>query len=129
MKRGIKKDESYLGKLVKMLPAESVALYIAVMTAIPSDQSDNVALIVKLAALGVITILTPFFLIKIGEMKLKENLLQIIFITLSFIVWVFAKEGEDIIKVLENYPYIKTVGLILWTAIIPLIMKGKEEST
>ncbi|GAG46002.1 unnamed protein product [marine sediment metagenome] len=122
MSRAIEQENPYQKKLLKLLPSESVAAYLAAINVIPANIESVLLHVIVLIA---ITILTPLYLIRLMELKLKNDLLQIVFITVSFVVWAFAISGEKWIPGLAPYIFLKSLIMIIWTAFIPVFIKRK----
>jgi hypothetical protein len=61
MAREIKTDEKYLGRLLKLIPSEIVAAYLAIQGIVPVDSQKWGLLIISL----VLFVITPFYLRKI----------------------------------------------------------------
>jgi hypothetical protein len=81
--------EGALGRLVKYIPAEIVALYLAVSGPIPKADVTTLWWVFGLCA-----IITPFYLLFATKDKIKGFLwVQVILGTIAFPVWVFAIGG------------------------------------
>jgi hypothetical protein len=127
MPRVIAENNNYIKRLLKIIPSESVAAYLALVNIIPyNTMSEFGILIYNIIIASFITVITPFYLVKVMEMRLKEDITQIIFITLSFLVWVFTIKGEIFLSVINRYEFIKTAVLIIWTTIMPIVNTGKK---
>ena len=122
MPRAIEKHNTYQKKLLKLLPSESVALYLTAINIIPSqDKFQGIHVVV----LVVIAFLTPLYLVRLMDMDMKREWLQILFVTLSFVVWAFTINGEKWIGILDEYLFLKSLVLVVWTAIVPIFFKGE----
>lgn len=119
MARQIRPDQEYKDRLLKLIPSEIVAAYVILAGIIPQDRAKWGTLIVSV----VLTILVPFYLRKIQNVQLSS---QIIVITISFIVWLYSLGGP-----FEPWGFyeswIGSVILILWTLIIPLVVKPQSQ--
>ena len=122
MPRAIEQANPYQKKLLKLLPSESVAAYLAAINVIPANVES---ILIHVIVLAVITILTPIYLVRLMKVDFEKDLLQIIFITISFIVWAFAISGEKWIPGLAPYIFLKSLIMIIWTAFIPIFIKRK----
>jgi hypothetical protein len=125
MARQIKPIEEYRSKLLKLIPSEIVAAYMVLQGIIPQDNKWGFIIVTV-----VLLILTPFYLKKLE--KVTETV-QIVVSTISFVVWIYSlggpfekwgdKMGFDIYE-----PWIASIVLVLWTLIIPLLVKNPQEN-
>lgn len=120
-------SDNYTDKIVKLLPAEIVAAYIAIASLIDSVNTEQVIDAIHWGAFGVLLVCTPFYIKKITSKPLQARTDQIIICTISFILWAFAFGGP--FATFEWYDtslgdVIKGVLLILWTVVSPLLVKG-----
>jgi hypothetical protein len=82
--------------------------------------------IVGWVVFGVLLVLTPIYLVKIHNVRIKA---QIVLTTLSFPVWVYTIGGPFQMAGIYQ-PQIASCILVLWTLIIPLVIapdRGAEE--
>lgn len=119
MAREIKVSQNYGDKLLKLIPSEIIAAYMIIMGIIPNEHIKWGASIVAI----ILFILTPFYLVKLQKVK---KMVQIIFTTLSFAVWVYSLGGP--FKAWGLYQaWLGSTILILWTLFIPLIVPSKNK--
>jgi hypothetical protein len=119
MAREIKLNQEYLGRLLKLIPSEIIAAYLAIQGFIPEDSEKWGLSIVSL----VLLILTPFYLKTVQKV---EKTSQIFVSTLSFVVWVYSLGGPFVLWNIHQ-PWISSAVLLLWTTFIPQFFKTKEE--
>ena len=119
MVRQIVVKDGYRDRLVKLIPAEIVAAYLALQPSLV-DLGDAV-IVVVIAALFVLTF---FYLRQLGGVK---NLFQLGFSSISFLIWVYSIAPEPILKVLYNPP-LASVVLVMWTLLVPFFFKGGDSS-
>jgi len=111
---------AYKDRLVKIIPSEIVAAYVAiygmVQGVIVGDKSILLWIVIVLLVL-----LTPFYLVKVSGVTKKG---QILCSTLGFLVWAFAT-GSPVEYILE-FPavFISSLVLIIYTLFIPVFYKG-----
>ena len=74
----------YLQKLVKLIPAEIIALYLTIAAFVPKEA------VVQFIVAGICFVLTPVYLIQVSKIK---SVLQTVMSTIAFAVWVFATGG------------------------------------
>ena len=118
MARQIKTDEKYLGRLLKLIPSEMVAAYLAVQGIVPEENQKWGLLIVSLF----LFIITPFYMRKVQQVKQNS---QVFISSLSFIVWVYSLGGPFIYFNIHE-PWIASVLLLLWTTFLPQFFKTGE---
>jgi hypothetical protein len=113
---GAEPADEYKERLLKYIPAEVVALYVALLGIIQGASEG----FPKNEALWGITLLllvgTPLFLSRVSGVKKRQ---QLIISTLAFGVWVFALGGPGA----EPFPFQETYGAILlpvYTFFIPI---------
>lgn len=117
MAREIKDENVYLSKLLKLIPSEVVAAYLAIVGMIP-DTYQNTKLLLTIVSLILLAII-PFYLVKLHNI---QRVSQIIFVMCSFIIWVYSLGGP--FKEFGIYEaFIGSIILILWTLLIPLFYK------
>jgi len=75
---------AYLQKLVKLIPAEIIALYLTIGAFLPKEP------IAQFIVAGLCFVLTPLYLSQVVKVK---NVLQVVLSTLAYAVWVFATGG------------------------------------
>ena len=105
----------FLTNLVKLIPAEIVALYAVVQTFIPMTLVAHLFLAVPLV------VLCPLYLLY--AMKVKK-IDQVVITTVAFVVWIFALGGP--FKFISGYaPWMAGIALAVFT-LIPPIIYGKR---
>lgn len=116
MAREIKIDDSYLDKLLKLIPSEIVAGYIAIYSIAQDHTNEETIILVSSIAL---LILIPFIL------RFLQNVTkwgQIVFSMIAFVIWVYSLGGP-----FEAYgihdPVIGSVIIIFYTFLIPFAVK------
>jgi len=106
--------QQYLVNLVKLIPAEILAVYTIAMTFVPATLTGALFIAIPLA------ILVPFYL----KFKLDvNNTTQIIISSLAFIVWLFALGGPFIY--FSWYEAWMGGALLTLFTIIPPILLGQ----
>ena len=120
MARQLRKSDPYLEKLAKLIPGEIIAAYL-VLQGLMSGMSQEIIW----GVIGVLCILTPFYLLKLGGV---EKVGQAIFSAFTFLVWVYRIAPEEILGPIYN-PQLAAIILVLWTLIIPLVVPNDEGTT
>jgi len=119
MTREIKANQEYLGRLLKLIPSEIIAAYLAIQGFIPAESAKWGLSIVTL----VLLIITPFYLKSVQKVEKKS---QIFVSTFSFLIWVYSLGGPFVFWNIHQ-PWISSIILLLWTTFIPQFFKTKEE--
>ncbi len=127
LRKGKKRElyDNYLTKLLKLIPAEIVTLYITLSAILESSKETTKTL--ELTVFAIVFILTPLYIYIITkEENRKPPYKQIIISTISFVVWVFALGGPF----LYFKWYKRIYGALLlpiYTFLIPLVF-GKRKN-
>jgi hypothetical protein len=111
--------DEYLSKVIKLIPAEVVSLYVALAGIIgAAGQNVNIPLLFWIVFI-VCLVGTPLYLMRITKVS---NLLQIGITTVAFAVWVFALGGP--FALLSWYqPIYGALLLPIFTFFIPMIIQ------
>lgn len=126
MKRQIGPANTYADKLLKLVPAEFVSLYLAVTQVIDPDSDMLQPILLSTTVLFLVFI--PIYLTKVQNVT---NRPQIALTMLTFYVWTYSL-GDAYIDggVLISYdlyrPEIGAAALIVCTGILPVLVQAKE---
>jgi hypothetical protein len=122
MPRLVKEDDPYLNSLLKYIPTEIVGAYLVIqgfiLAAKPDEKLQFMAILISSVALFAIT---PFYLWRLQGVTAVA---QIIISTISFAVWVYILGGPFVAWKI-HYPLIGSILLVIWTLIIPIVLKKK----
>lgn len=115
--------QSYVDRLIKLIPAEVVGLYVVGAGLIPADQ--------KYALVGWAVFCMIFLLISriLGTKSSKSNKTQwptVVISTISFIIWLYVM-GGPFEKFDIHIPWLGSLIMVAWTSIVPLIYHGDAE--
>ncbi len=128
--KGLKKEkkreiyDNYLTKLLKLIPAEIVTLYITLSAILESSKESTKNL--ELTVFIIVLILTPLYIYIITkEESKKPPWKQIVVSTLSFVVWVFALGGPFLYFKWYKRIY-GALFLPIYTFLIPLIFRKRK---
>ena len=113
--RRISFSSSYEDKLLKLIPADIVAAFIALNGFLASEIEKTKWIL--LAASLLLLLLIPMYLNKIYGVY---NAAQILVTMGSFLVWVYSIGGPFTYFGLQNH-YLAATILVFWTLLIPLI--------
>ena len=114
MSRSILSTNDYRARLLKLIPSEIIAAYLAIQGLV--SENLDVRQPVLLFTSVFLFLLIPFYLRRVFSVKSWG---QVIVTMLSFVVWVFSLGGPFLIYSWYN-PVIGSVGLILWTLTVPV---------
>jgi hypothetical protein len=118
MARQIKTDEKYMGRLLKLIPSEIVAAYLAIQGIVPAESQKLGLLVLSL----VLLVLTPLYLLRVQKVK---QVTQVVVSSLAFIVWLYSLGGPFVYFNIYE-PWIASVILLLWTTFVPQFFKTDE---
>jgi len=113
MAREITEDNDYKTRLLKLIPGDFIAAYLAVDQAIPEGELRKWVLTIATAFLA---LLLPFTLRYLYDVR---SWLQISATLGSLVIWIYSIGGPFIEWNLHEGP-IASVMLTLWTMVLPL---------
>jgi hypothetical protein len=116
MARSIRQGDSYLDKLLKIIPSEVVAGYIAIIAIIQGHPKEETYLLVSSIAL---LIFIPLIL---RILQNVTNWFHIIVSMMAYVIWVYALGGPFVSWGLHD-PILASVIIILYTFLIPFAIK------
>ena len=119
MAREIRPAQRYSERLLKLIPSEIIAAWVAIQGMIPAESGPWF----PTGAAAVLLVLTPFYLRRFQNVRRPE---QLAVSSLSFLVWVYTLGGPFRYWGLYR-PWSASVLLVLWTVAMPLFM-GREEA-
>lgn len=129
MPRKVEKADSYLNSLLKLIPSELVAVYLAIQTILIAQDVEE--LIFWLIAV-LFAAITPIWLftytdIPKGGVTLQEAR-QLITSTLAMGIWIFSLGGPFSFNewYQDNAEWAVLVVLLLWTFIIAPLIQGTK---
>ena len=120
MARSIRTSDRFKEKLLKLIPSEIVAAYVALQGLLVGQSA-----IVDWVVIGILTIMTFVYM---GTVEGVKDLKHKVFSTISFLVWVYAVSSQEVLRDLYN-PQLGSIILILWTLLIPLVMRQSSPPT
>ena len=116
----------YHEQLLKLIPAEFVAIYLAISHLIDKGAETNLDTAQPILITTVITIVVLIVLVSKLE---KKAWLETIIIAVSFVIWTYslgdAYASGPWIKFDLHYQDVGSVALVLWTAAVPILMQYK----
>jgi len=125
MAREIKETTEYIARLLKLIPSEIVAAYLAIEGIVSTQPAIQNKVLTWVCVF--LFILIPFHLWYVFKVR---KVLQIVVTMISFVVWIFSIGGPFL-----QYPwYLQVYGavvLILWTITVPLFSyqaKGSQNN-
>lgn len=114
-------DDKYVSKIIKLVPAEIISVYLAVFNLIESNtQQPAGSKTLQWIVFLLIVIITPFYLKKVAKITTTR---QILFCTFSFVVWVLSMGGPLKDELIGGYTmqFLGAIFLPIYTLIIPLV--------
>lgn len=119
-----KVTDSYAEKLIKYIPADILAAYVAIAGI---TESNNPPLWLTWGVFGVLLALTPLYVCYVKTQPagfVSSKMFHWVTACLAFTAWVFALGGPFAATFTWYQPYLGSVVLILTTLIIP-VMEGQ----
>ncbi len=115
---------AYLDRLYKLIPAELTAAYVATASLIDPVNNGNDHLWLLPVSYGVLQILVPIYMWRLQGVR---DIAQLVVSSISFPIWA-ANVSSIIVSQKFSFMSGVTLGvvLILWTLIIPLVVKGNS---
>lgn len=120
MGREIKPKEEYLGRLLKLIPSEIVAAYMAIQGIIPKESAKWGLTVISV----ILLIITPYYL-KTKQKVGKKS--QVLISTLSFIVWLYAIGGPFKYWNIQ-IDWVSSVIMVFWTMLVPQFFKPETDA-
>jgi hypothetical protein len=111
----------FIQNLVKLIPAEILALYIVVKGFIPVDANAISAWIV----IGLFIVLVPFYLVFAAKVK---NFGQVALMTVSTVGWMFALGGAPFDTITWLQPWMFSAIMAVLTLAPPIFMGQRLEA-
>ncbi|MEA3194859.1 MAG: hypothetical protein QOD26_3192 [Betaproteobacteria bacterium] len=113
--------QSYMDRLIKLIPAEIVSLYLVGIGIIPKEEGTS--LIVWGLVCLVLVVIVRAYATSDSAAQLKPQWGAIAVSSVSFVIWIYNMPGP--FQVLGwAVPYIGALLVLVWTFIIPFFYKG-----
>ncbi len=123
------KETPYYERLIKLIPAEIISIYMIGKGVIPNTQASSGETASWIWA-GVCLLLLLFFRIKASSSsgKLADAQWPSVFISsISYLIWLYNMGGIlDSMSFYEHYKYIGALAILVWTFLVPYFYKGEE---
>ena len=120
--------DNYTSQIVKLIPVDVVGVYLGISTLIAGQGEQTATLkMVQLIVFTVTSIITPFYLKKVGGIGDKT---QIIVATVSFFIWGLSLGGpvEAIVHSDKigglSIKFLGGIVLMIYTLIVPMFYKA-----
>ncbi|OGP53538.1 MAG: hypothetical protein A2Y65_12000 [Deltaproteobacteria bacterium RBG_13_52_11] len=113
--------QSYMERLVKLIPAEVVGLYLVGQGIIP--QNEKAAIVVwSIVCLGLVVLVRSQ---ATGDRanNISPQWIAVGVSTISFVIWVYNMPGPFQVYQLA-IPYMGSLAVLVWTFIVPYLYKG-----
>jgi hypothetical protein len=113
---------SYLERLMKMIPAEVISLYLVGSGLIPKDQ--NVTLLIWFIVCLAGVIILRAYGTSDSRSKLPPDWIHVSISTIAFLIWVYSLGGPFAAYNLY-VPYVGSLLVLAWTFFVPIFYKGQ----
>jgi len=116
-------QDTYTSKIIKMIPADIISVYLGVFTIIKNTDAQTSHTILQWIVFGAVLLITPFYLWKVAGITSKK---QVMVCTLSFLIWVFSIGGPLDGQMIGGYTvqFLGAIILPVYTLFIPLVYKN-----
>jgi hypothetical protein len=113
--------KGYLDRLLKLIPAEVVGLYLVGNGFIPVGERMGLAIWAAVCLIAVITV--RVFATSDPQQNLSPQWAAVLISAISFIIWVYTMGGP-----FEAFGYhsawIGSLAVLIWTFFVPIVYKG-----
>jgi hypothetical protein len=117
----IESGDDYFAKVIKYIPAEIVAAYVAATGVIETAKGTIPFHTLQWVIAGVLLVLTPLYILKFaGVSGQPPPVYQAIASAIAFVCWVFALSNGPFSTFAWYSPAYGTLVLILFTLVAPL---------
>ena len=113
--------DDFLSRLVKLVPSEIIAEFLLLDTSLQEIEEVSTRRYVSWSVIAILTILTFFYLKVLSKVT---NLLQLCVSSLAFAVWALATSRAGLTSEID--PAIVTVGVIIFTMALPLVVRSEK---
>jgi hypothetical protein len=114
----------YLDRLLKMIPAEVVSLYLVGSGFIPTDQSIVLTIWAVVCWIGLVLIRAY------GTADTRHNKptdwVHVAISSVAFVIWVYSLGGPFVLFNL-HVPYLGSLLVLAWTFFVPIFYKGPSD--
>jgi hypothetical protein len=122
MPRLVRFEDPYASTVLKYIPTEIVGAYLVIQGFLVG-LSPSMAYWTTLGVSAALLVLCPLYIFFIQEVKKPA---QLIVTSISYLVWLYTLEGPFTYWGVHD-SRIASAILVVWTLVIPLIMKPKKE--
>lgn len=119
MPREIKTVQSYQDRLLKLIPTEIIAAYMALQGVVPAAYAKWATLAIGM----ILLVLTPLYLTRLQGVRRTG---QVVMTTIAVVVWLYTLGGPFQHWGLYQ-PWIGSALLVLWTLVVPLVVNPQAE--
>ena len=116
--------KQYLDRLLKMIPAEIVALYMIGSGMIPADR--DIVLTIWACICFVLVIIIRIYGTADTQNNKPPQTIPIIISSVAFIIWVYS-QGGPFARFNLYEPFIGSLAILFWSFVIPIFYKGPLE--
>ena len=114
----------YLGRLLKMIPAEIVSLYLTGTIFIPEDEFTTLAVWSLVCLAGLIRLRA--FATADPDNNQATDWVHVAISSVAFVIWVYSLGGP--FQAFEWYaPHVGKLLILTWTFFLPFFYKGPQE--
>lgn len=115
--------QSYMDRLVKLIPGEVVGIYMVGNGVIPSDQ--KIATVAWFIICFLLVIFVRAYATGDKANKIPPQWMAVFVSTVSFVIWAYNMPG-----LFQQYnlaiPFIGSLAVLLWTFLVPFFYQGSQ---
>ena len=115
--------QDYMERLVKLIPAEVVGLYLVGIGIIPTGSEIATAVWAIVCLFLVVLVRAYATGDKAADPKVTPQWSAVLVSSISFVIWVYNIQGPFQVYHLA-VPYVGSLSVLLWTFVVPYFYKG-----
>ncbi len=114
----------YLERIIKMIPAEVIALYMVGSGVIPETETLGLLIWTVVCLIGVVALRIKYT--KDVQENLSADRIHVIISAVAFIIWIY-NLGGAFVEYNLHIPYIGKLLVLAWTFFVPIFYKGPKD--
>jgi hypothetical protein len=116
--------QSYLDRLMKMIPAEVIGLYLVGNGIIPADQKIALIIWTVICLIGVVVVRIYGTYDQSKQHPLDWP--HIVISAIAFVIWVYAIGGGPFAAFSLTIPWVGSLLVLVWTFFVPIFYHGAD---
>ena len=118
--------QSYLDRLIKMIPAEVIGLYLVGKGIIPADQTIPLLIWILICLIAVVAV--RIYGTNDPNAVHHIDWPHVAISAVAFLIWVYTIGGIGglFVDFSQKYPYVGSLMVLVWTFFVPLFYRGVD---